>query len=175
MCIPPGNSCKVQEEAGGGGLGGHTARICQRGLFLTIRTLALGRIQFFIISLQDQSYSCQKPVEEHYVVSALVAPCSMLHAPCSMLHAPYSMLHAPCSMLHCSMLHAPCSPQGPSPLLAAVRLKSGTPVNVGVMFVPQQEAWVVERMGKYSTILAPGLNFLIPVLDKVSHSLTDPV
>lgn len=59
--------------------------------------------------------------------------------------------------------------QGPSPLLSAVRLKSGTPVNVGVMFVPQQEAWVVERMGKYSTILEPGLNFLIPVLDKVKY------
>ena len=44
---------------------------------------------------------------------------------------------------------------------------SGTPVNMGVMFVPQQEAWLVERMGKFNTILEPGLNFLIPVLDKV--------
>ena len=48
------------------------------------------------------------------------------------------------------------------------RLKStGTPVNMGVMFVPQQEAWLVERMGKFNTILEPGLNFLIPFLDKV--------
>ena len=48
------------------------------------------------------------------------------------------------------------------------RLKStGTPVNMGVMFVPQQEAWLVERMGKFNTILEPGLNFLIPILDKV--------
>ena len=38
---------------------------------------------------------------------------------------------------------------------------------MGVMFVPQQEAWLVERMGKFNTILEPGLNFLIPVLDKV--------
>lgn len=46
---------------------------------------------------------------------------------------------------------------------------SGTPVNMGVMFVPQQEAWLVERMGKFNTILEPGLNFLIPVLDKVCY------
>lgn len=46
---------------------------------------------------------------------------------------------------------------------------SGTPVNLGVMFVPQQEAWVVERMGKFHKILEPGINFLIPVLDKVKY------
>ena len=53
--------------------------------------------------------------------------------------------------------------------LAAVRAVSSQanlPFNVGVMFVPQQEAWVVERMGAYNRILTPGLNFLIPVLDK---------
>ena len=44
-----------------------------------------------------------------------------------------------------------------------------TPVNLGVMFVPQQEAWVVERMGRYSRILEPGLNLLIPVLDRVKY------
>lgn len=26
------------------------------------------------------------------------------------------------------------------------------------MFVPQQEAWIVERMGKFNRILDPGLN-----------------
>jgi regulator of protease activity HflC (stomatin/prohibitin superfamily) len=46
---------------------------------------------------------------------------------------------------------------------------SGTPINLGVMFVPQQEAWVVERMGKFHKILEPGINFLIPVLDKVKY------
>lgn len=43
------------------------------------------------------------------------------------------------------------------------------PSNFIVMFVPQQEAWVVERMGKYNSILKPGLNFLIPFLDKVKY------
>merc|ERR1719180_539129 len=37
------------------------------------------------------------------------------------------------------------------------------------MFVPQQEAWLVERMGKFNTNLEPGLNFLIPILDKVKY------
>lgn len=47
--------------------------------------------------------------------------------------------------------------------------QSNLPVNMGVMFVPQQEAWVVERMGRFHTILEPGLNFLIPVIDKVKY------
>merc|ERR1719312_488680 len=46
---------------------------------------------------------------------------------------------------------------------------SRLPINVGVMFVPQQEAWVVERMGRYHTILEPGLNFLIPIVDRISY------
>jgi regulator of protease activity HflC (stomatin/prohibitin superfamily) len=37
------------------------------------------------------------------------------------------------------------------------------------MFVPQQEAWVVERMGKFHRILEPGLNVLIPVVDRVKY------
>ena len=32
-----------------------------------------------------------------------------------------------------------------------------------------QEAWVVERMGKYHRILDPGLNILIPLLDKIKY------
>ena len=40
-----------------------------------------------------------------------------------------------------------------------------------VRIVPQGEEWVVERLGKFHTILKPGLNFLIPVLDKVQVRL----
>ncbi|KAM6033874.1 stomatin-like protein 2, mitochondrial [Chlamydotis macqueenii] len=53
--------------------------------------------------------------------------------------------------------------------LAPHRLNSGLPVNIGVLFVPQQEAWVVERMGKFHRILDPGLNFLIPLLDRIRY------
>ena len=42
-------------------------------------------------------------------------------------------------------------------------------MNTAVLFVPQQEAWVVERMGKFYRILNPGLNFLIPVIDKIKY------
>lgn len=40
-----------------------------------------------------------------------------------------------------------------------------------VRIVPQGEEWVVERLGKFHTILKPGLNFLIPVFDKVQIRL----
>jgi regulator of protease activity HflC (stomatin/prohibitin superfamily) len=45
----------------------------------------------------------------------------------------------------------------------------------GIKIVPQQNAWVVERLGKYNSTLEPGLNFLIPFVDKVAyrHSLKE--
>lgn len=49
------------------------------------------------------------------------------------------------------------------------RCRSTTPLNTLIMFVPQQEAWIVERMGRFNRILQPGLNFLIPVVDKVKY------
>ena len=59
---------------------------------------------------------------------------------------------------------------GIQPAKAQVRFRhSSTPINTVVMFVPQQEAWVVERMGKFSKILDPGVNVLIPLLDKVRY------
>ncbi|KAF3848900.1 hypothetical protein F7725_015397 [Dissostichus mawsoni] len=42
-------------------------------------------------------------------------------------------------------------------------------MNTVVLFVPQQESWVVERMGRFHRILEPGLNFLIPVLDRIGY------
>ena len=38
-----------------------------------------------------------------------------------------------------------------------------------IRIVPQQHAWVVERLGKYHQTLTPGLNFLIPFVDKVAY------
>jgi regulator of protease activity HflC (stomatin/prohibitin superfamily) len=38
-----------------------------------------------------------------------------------------------------------------------------------VKVVPQQHAWVVERLGKYHQTLTPGLSFLIPFIDKVAY------
>ena len=44
-----------------------------------------------------------------------------------------------------------------------------------VKVVPQQSAWVVERLGKYHATLNPGLNLLIPFIDRVAykHSLKE--
>ncbi|MBP9956388.1 SPFH domain-containing protein [Geopseudomonas guangdongensis] len=41
----------------------------------------------------------------------------------------------------------------------------------GVRLVAQGEEWVVERLGKYHSTLRPGLNILIPYLDKVAYKL----
>ena len=44
-----------------------------------------------------------------------------------------------------------------------------------VKVVPQQTAWVVERLGKFHAVLTPGLNFIIPFIDRVAyrHSLKE--
>ena len=41
--------------------------------------------------------------------------------------------------------------------------------------VPQQNAWVVERLGKYHSTLTPGLSILVPFVDRVAykHSLKE--
>jgi len=39
----------------------------------------------------------------------------------------------------------------------------------GVRIVPQGEEWVVERLGKYFGTFMPGLNFMIPYLDRVAQ------
>ncbi|KAL9598571.1 MAG: hypothetical protein Q9219_004402 [cf. Caloplaca sp. 3 TL-2023] len=43
------------------------------------------------------------------------------------------------------------------------------PANTIIRFVPQQTAWVVERMGKFNRILQPGLAILIPFLDRIAY------
>ena len=41
--------------------------------------------------------------------------------------------------------------------------------------VPQQHAWVVERLGKYHATLSPGLNIVVPFIDRIAykHSLKE--
>ena len=40
-----------------------------------------------------------------------------------------------------------------------------------IRIVPQGEEWVIERLGKYHSVLKPGLNFLVPVIDSVQVKL----
>ncbi|AKU66895.1 stomatin 2 [Ottowia sp. oral taxon 894] len=44
-----------------------------------------------------------------------------------------------------------------------------------IKIVPQQNAWIVERLGKYKTTLSPGFNAIIPFIDRVAykHSLKE--
>jgi regulator of protease activity HflC (stomatin/prohibitin superfamily) len=44
-----------------------------------------------------------------------------------------------------------------------------------IKIVPQQTAWVVERLGKYHSTLTPGLNILVPFVDRLAykHSLKE--
>jgi regulator of protease activity HflC (stomatin/prohibitin superfamily) len=41
----------------------------------------------------------------------------------------------------------------------------------GVKTVPQGYQWTVERFGKYTRTLTPGLNLIIPYLDRIGHKL----
>lgn len=49
------------------------------------------------------------------------------------------------------------------------RTKKKLPVNTVVKFVPQQEAWIIERFGKFNRILEPGLAILLPVIDDIKY------
>ncbi|CAG2111501.1 unnamed protein product, partial [Medioppia subpectinata] len=50
-----------------------------------------------------------------------------------------------------------------------VRLRHTARINTIVVFVPQQESWIIERMGRFNKMLEPGLNILLPIVDSVSY------
>lgn len=41
-----------------------------------------------------------------------------------------------------------------------------------VKIVPQQEAWVIEKLGRFDKVLEPGLNILIPMIERVAYKHT---
>ena len=41
-----------------------------------------------------------------------------------------------------------------------------------IKIVPQQQAWVLERLGKFDRVLQPGLNILIPIIERVAYKHT---
>src|SRR4051812_36123519 len=38
-----------------------------------------------------------------------------------------------------------------------------------IRVVPQQRAWVLERLGRFHSVLQPGLNFVVPFMDRVAY------
>ncbi|RLA20229.1 MAG: hypothetical protein DRQ61_10310 [Gammaproteobacteria bacterium] len=45
-------------------------------------------------------------------------------------------------------------------------------VSMAVKLVPQGTKFVVQRLGKFHKTLGPGLNFIMPYIDKVAHKVT---
>lgn len=43
---------------------------------------------------------------------------------------------------------------------------------LGVRIVPQSEKFVVERFGRLKAVLGPGINLIVPFLDKVAHKIS---
>ena len=59
--------------------------------------------------------------------------------------------------------------------LLALALILGIIIFKGLRIVPQQEAWIIENLGKFDKTLEPGLNILIPFIQSVAykHSLKE--
>ena len=45
-------------------------------------------------------------------------------------------------------------------------------VFLGVKIVPQSQKYVVERFGRLQAVLGPGINFIVPFLDRVRHKVS---
>ncbi len=63
----------------------------------------------------------------------------------------------------------------PSPFLifvASIVIVAIVVIYSGVKTVPQAEEWTIERFGKYTRTLAPGLNLIIPFVDRVGAKLS---
>jgi SPFH domain / Band 7 family len=74
-----------------------------------------------------------------------------------------SFSSASCARLPASLTG---SPAGST---AAYFQRPSLPANTIIRFVPQQTAWIVERMGKFNRILKPGLAILIPFIDRIAY------
>ncbi len=43
---------------------------------------------------------------------------------------------------------------------------------LGIKIVPQSQKFVVERFGRLNKVLGPGINFIVPFLDRVAHKVS---
>src|SRR5580700_1862836 len=58
---------------------------------------------------------------------------------------------------------------GPLIVAVAILVFAFVTISRGVRIVPQGEEWIVERLGKYYGTFMPGLNIMIPYLDRVAQ------
>ncbi len=61
---------------------------------------------------------------------------------------------------------------GANAALAAIAVFIIICIFLGVRIVPQSEKHVVERFGRLRSVLGPGLNFVVPFLDRVAHKVS---
>ena len=61
---------------------------------------------------------------------------------------------------------------GGNAIMLAVALFLILCVFLGVRIVPQSEKHVVERFGRLRAVLGPGINFIVPFLDRVAHKIS---
>ncbi|MGI3187367.1 SPFH domain-containing protein [Nioella aestuarii] len=45
-------------------------------------------------------------------------------------------------------------------------------IYLGIRIVPQSQKFVVERFGRLRAVLGPGINFIVPFLDRVAHKIS---
>ena len=61
---------------------------------------------------------------------------------------------------------------GENAVLIAVAIFVILCILLGVRIVPQSEKFVVERFGRLRSVLGPGINLIVPFLDKVAHRIS---
>lgn len=61
---------------------------------------------------------------------------------------------------------------GQNAVLIAVAIFVIVCIMLGVRIVPQSEKYVVERFGRLRSVLEPGINLIVPFLDKVAHKIS---
>jgi regulator of protease activity HflC (stomatin/prohibitin superfamily) len=61
---------------------------------------------------------------------------------------------------------------GPNAIYIALALFIILTIFMGIKIVPQSEKYVVERLGRLRSVLGPGINFIVPFLDRVRHKVS---
>ncbi|MDF1873546.1 SPFH domain-containing protein [Vannielia sp.] len=63
-------------------------------------------------------------------------------------------------------------PSGGTIVVALLALFIVICIFIGVRIVPQSEKYVVERFGRLKSVLGPGINIIVPFIDRVRHKVS---
>ena len=61
--------------------------------------------------------------------------------------------------------------EGFAALVVGLAILAAILIFLGVKSVPQGMEYTVERFGRYTETLSPGLNFIIPIMDRIGHKI----